>query len=109
MPGFHHDIGIEILAFIVGFMSVARTARLTTYDDFPPVAWLRERWLARYSTESKWSGLVVCPFCQAPYLAAGMFAWAYFSDLAWWWWVPNVWWAASYLAAIMVAYDEPPD
>jgi hypothetical protein len=36
-----------------------------------------------------------------------MFAWAWAADLNTWWFVINGWWAASYLAAIVVAYDQP--
>jgi hypothetical protein len=38
-----------------------------------------------------------------------MFLWGWLSNLAWWWWVPNTWWAMAYLAAILVARDEPPE
>jgi len=38
-----------------------------------------------------------------------MFGWAWLSDLHWTWWVINGVWAASYLAASVVAYDEPPE
>jgi hypothetical protein len=38
-----------------------------------------------------------------------MLAWAYLSGLHWTWWVANGWWAGSYLAAMVVAYDEPPE
>ena len=31
------------------------------------------------------------------------------SDLHWTWWLVNGWWALSYLAAILVSYDQPPD
>lgn len=96
-----------LLAIVVGILSVARTARLLIFDDFPPVVWLRTRAVALIRNEnSKWTGLAECPFCLAPYLTAGMIGWAWLSDLHWTWWLINGWWAASYLAAIVVAYDE---
>lgn len=96
-----------ILAIIVGILSVARTARLLIFDDFPPIMWARVRVRAWVKNEdSKWLGLLDCPFCMAPYLTAGMLTWAWLSDLHWTWWVINGWWAASYLAATYVAYDE---
>ena len=99
-----------LLAIIVGILSVARTARLLIFDDFPPIMWARVRIRAWVKNEdSKWVGLLDCPFCMAPYLAAGMLAWAWVSDLHWTWWIINGWWAASYLAAIVVAYDQPED
>jgi hypothetical protein len=95
------------LALVVGILSVARTARLLIFDDFPPVLWVRIRVRAWVKNEdSKWLGILDCPFCMCPYLAAGMLAWMWLSDLHWTWWVANGVWAASYLAAIVVAYDE---
>lgn len=107
MPGFHHDAFILALAFFVGALSVARTVRLWTFDDFPPVAWLRLKALAKIPENSSWTALAECPFCTAPYFAAGMVGWAWISDLHWTWWVINLWWAGSYLAATYVAYDQP--
>jgi hypothetical protein len=107
MPGFHHDVFILTLAFIVGIVSVARTARLLLFDEFPPVEWLRVRFLALFREDSPWTKLAECQYCVAPYLAAGMVAWAWLSDLHWTWWLINIWWAGSYLAAITVSYDEP--
>lgn len=100
---------IAAVAVLVGVLSVARTARLLTHDDFPPAAWLRTRYLVLVGPDGKWSGLMTCPFCLAPYLSAGMLAWAYLSGLHWTWWVANGWWAGSYVSAIVVAYDEPPE
>lgn len=92
-------------AVLIGVLSIARTARLICWDDFPPVAWLRVRLIA-WSGE-KWGKVWTCQFCLAPYLTAGMILWAYLSDLHWTWWLINGWWAASYAAAVIVAYDQP--
>lgn len=94
------------MALAVGVISVARTARLIVHDDFPPIAWLRVRFVALFPGDSSWSKLVECQFCLAPYLTIGMMAWAWLSNLHWTWWVINGWWACSYVAAILVAYDE---
>lgn len=96
-----------VAASVVAVLSVARTIRLIIFDQLPPMVWLRVRILARYADDSNWSKLWECPFCMAPYLMAGMFAWAWASDLHWSWWVVNGWWGASYLAATYVAYDQP--
>ena len=98
-----------IAAVLVGVVSVARTARLLVFDDFPPMVWLRVRILALFKENSSWSGLIECPFCLAPYLTAGMMLWAWASHLHWTWWVINGWWAASYVAAMVVARDEQPE
>src|SRR5262245_46120191 len=97
-----------VVATLVGVMSVARTARLLVYDDFPPMVWLRVRFRALFDEDnpSKWYDLIECQFCVAPYLAAGMGLWAWLSDLNTVWWVVNGWWAASYVAAIIVSYDS---
>jgi hypothetical protein len=95
------------LAVIIGIISVARTARLIIHDDFPPMTWLRARILAQYDEDSSWRGLWECPYCLCPYLAAGMVAWMYLSDLHWSWWLINGIWAGSYVAAMLYAYDEP--
>lgn len=104
-----HSTLIIALAAVVGVLSVARTARLLIFDDFPPVAWLRLQLMSRVDEESGWSKLATCPFCMTPYLMAGMFGWAYLSDLHWTWWVANGIWAGSYLAASYVSYDQPAD
>lgn len=104
-----HTPFVLIAALVVATLSVARTARLIIYDDLPPMEWLRVRILSRYKSDSKWAALWECPFCMAPYLAAGMGVWMWLSDLNLFWWVVNVWWGTSYLAAMIVAYDQPED
>lgn len=94
-----------VAAAIIGTLAVARTLRLVIWDDFPPVAWLRLRGIALLG--DTWGKLLTCQFCLAPYAVAVMMGWAYASDLHWTWWIINGWWAASYLAAIVVAYDQP--
>jgi hypothetical protein len=96
-----------VVASLVGIVSVARTARLLIYDDFPPMLWLRVHYLALFPDESPWRKLAECQYCVTPYLAAGMLGWGWVSDLNEWWWVVNGTWAASYLAAILVSYDQP--
>lgn len=100
-----HSTQTYILATIVGLFSIARTARLLNFDDFPPVKWLRDKAIAKLPV--KWTDIAECSFCLAPYLTAGMIGWAYLSDLHWTWWVINGWWAAAYASAIIVAYDQP--
>ena len=96
-----------VVAVLVGVVSVARTARLLIYDDFPPMVWLRVRFLARFDDDNSWSKIAECQYCITPYLAAGMLGWAWLSDLNGWWWIINGVWAGSYVAAILVSYDQP--
>lgn len=103
----HLSTPSTVLAILVGVLSVGRTARFLIFDDFPPMALLRkasQKFLAHRAP--RWLGITECPFCIAPYLVAGQIAWAYYSNLHWTWWLANGWWAASYAAAILVAYDE---
>jgi hypothetical protein len=98
---------IEIAAaLIVGILSVARTARLIGFDEYPPMVWLRDRWDERIGDEG-WGKLIHCPFCATPYLAAGMALWFWLGGEHWTWWVINGVWGFSYVAAIIVAYDQP--
>ena len=103
-----------IAAVIVGVLSVARTARLIGFDEYPPMEWLRSKWDGhwekRYGVgngDEGWGKLLHCPFCSAPYLAAGMVGWAWLSDLHWSWWLVNGVWGLSYVSSILVAYDQP--
>lgn len=101
-----------VVASLVGIVGTARLVRLVTYDSYPPAAWLRAKWAGLMdedgdSKRSQWAVLLTCPFCLSPYLTAANIAWAYFSDLHWSWWLFNGWLAASYLASIVVAYDQP--
>jgi len=91
---------------LIGTLAVARAARFVVFDEYPPMKWLRLRWFVLMG-DSDWKKLMDCAFCAAPYLAAGDMAWAYFTDFHWSWWAFNIWLAVSYVAAIVVAYDEP--
>jgi hypothetical protein len=107
----------EFLAVVViGILSVGRTARFIGFDEYPPMTWLRNKWGEKFGTEG-WGKLVYCPFCSAPYLALGMYLWAFFAlpdsvwgdpwSSAWWWVTVNGIWGLSYLSSILVAYDQP--
>lgn len=97
-----------ISAIIIGILSVARTARLIVFDDYPPMVWLRQRHDDRFGDQG-WGKLIHCPFCATPYLAVGMAGWWYLADGHWTWWAINGVWGLSYVAAILVAYDEGVD
>lgn len=100
-----------LAAVIVGVLSVARTARLIVWDEYPPMMWLRDQWDMRVT--NGWNKLVHCAFCATPYLAVGMALWfwaAYSEDSGVGlkiWWIVNGVWGLSYVSAIVVAYDQP--
>ena len=108
-----------IAAALVGTLAVARAVRLVTSDAYPPMAWLRLRWVNATGSRSalqNWAPLLECPFCFAPYAAAVNLAWALLAGLSWdglswsWssaWWIVNAWAAVSYAAAMIVVRDEP--
>lgn len=110
-----------LTAVVVGTIAVGRAARLVTSDAYPPAQAVRLWWINATEVRGAgtwregWAPLATCPFCFAPYAAAVDLTWALWSGLTWggvtWgsaWWVVNVWAAVSYLAAMLVARDEPP-
>lgn len=107
---------VLLVTALVGVLSVARLARLATHDSFPPVQAIREWYVNRSVGHSTWADLATCPFCAAPWLALPIGGWAV-AVQAWevdgvWtaegaWWLFNGWLAVAYLAAMIVAYDEP--
>jgi hypothetical protein len=104
----HHAWYVWLAAGFVAMVSVARTARLLVWDSFPPVQWLRLKFLVAVG-DSPWGKLAQCAFCLAPYLSIGMVAWMLLSDLGRWWFIINGTWAMSYIAAILVSWDQPED
>jgi hypothetical protein len=105
------------VAALLGVIGVARATRLWVYDAWPPVQWARHRfldWTDRGKQwRSGWAPLATCPFCVAPWFALGSLAWAYASGLhglagAWWWFL-HLWFAAAYVASMIVVRDEPPE
>lgn len=119
-----------VIAAVVGMIAVARATRLITSDAYPPARALRVWWwnqtAGKGGWRAGWAMLLVdpddpegsgCPFCFAPYAAALDLGWALWAGApagggwgtwAGWWWAVNVWAAGSYLAAMLVARDEPP-
>lgn len=114
------DLLRVVLASLVGVIAVARAARLVTSDDYPPMVWVRDRWVTWCANHAPdWAELLKCPFCFAPYAAAANLALFLLMDamhasttnadnLGTWWWLVNIWAAASYAAAMIVVRDEPP-
>lgn len=96
-----------VAAALVVIFGMGRLSRLITYDDFPPAVWARELWAVRITKGNSWSKLSTCPWCLTPWLVLVDLLAAYFSDLHWLWWAFNIWFALSYAASIVVAYDEP--
>lgn len=109
------------VAFGLAVVAAGRFTRLVVHDDWPPMVWLRERYLMATcgTTDPEevfgWGKLVTCPFCWAPWPVLVDLGWAAWSGLdtsqPWGvaWWLANLWFAGSYLAAMVVLRDEPPE
>lgn len=99
-----HDHFTIVLAIIVGVVSTARITRLITWDVYPPMAWLRAQWI-KLTNNGSWAVLANCQYCASPYVAAGVGAWGYFTNLQPAWWFINGTLAVAYAAAILVSAD----
>ena len=97
----------HVIAFLVGVVATARIGRLVVDDDFPPMVWLREKYIL--AVPESWGMLVECPFCITVYIATVNLTWAWVSDLHWTWWFGNLLAAGCYLAAMIVVRDVPPE
>lgn len=95
-------------AAAVGVVAAARATRLVTKDHWPPMAFVRNKYVEK-TEGTEWSVLAECPFCVAPYVVAADLAWALQSDLDKKWWVVNGWLAAAYAASWIVVRDDVPD
>jgi hypothetical protein len=98
-------------------ISASRLTRLATWDKFPPVVWLRDKY-ADATDGNGWQILAFCGYCASFWLTGLVVAWGLLSGVyapvsgnqydnipftAWW--IVNGILAASYLAAILMAHD----
>ena len=98
-------------------ISSARLTRLAVYDKFPPVQWVRNKYLDA-SDGSGWALLALCGYCMSFWVtglvvATGLLCGVYAAPTGTWpvdepfavWWIVNGIFAMSYLAASFVAND----
>lgn len=98
-------------------LSAARLTRLAVYDKFPPVQYLRNRYLDAVDG-SGWGLLALCGYCMSFWITGLVLLWAWFAGVlptggphataeVWThvWWLVNGAFAASYLAASYIAND----
>jgi hypothetical protein len=88
----------------VTVMSAARITRLLTFDEFPPMKWIRDRY-DDLTGESDWNLLFHCPYCMGFWVALGVILWGYLSGFDTAWWLGNGVFAGAYLAAIVMVHD----
>ena len=97
-----------IAVAVVTVMSAARLTRLATFDSFPPVAWLRDKY-ADATDGTKWQILAFCPYCASFWITLAVVLSGYYSDFHEAWWLINSILGASYLAAIVQVHDGDDD
>lgn len=98
-------------------LSTARLTRLAVYDKFPPVQWVRDKYLDA-TDGSGWGLLALCGYCMSFWVTAliviaGLYADVYAAPVRGEtadapfasWWILNGILAMSYLAATYIAND----
>lgn len=101
----------------VTVLSSARLTRLATFDKFPPVEWLRNKY-ADWTDGTGWQLLAFCGYCASFWLTGLVVVWAYFADVladplspsdhplaTMLWWMFNGTLGGSYLSAVFMALD----
>jgi hypothetical protein len=94
----------QVYIIVIVVVGTARLTRLFAEDSFPPVADLRNRWIARFN-DSDWALLALCGYCQAIYIAAANLAVGLLTGFHPAWLIFNTWLSLAYLAAILTSYD----
>ena len=97
-------------------ISVARLTRLAVYDKFPPVQWVRDKYLDA-TDGSGWGLLALCGFCMSFWVTLLVVGWGLLAGVYdrtpdeataepyAVWWIVNGILAMSYLAASYIARD----
>lgn len=105
----------ETLAFaVIAVLSAARITRLLTFDAFPPIKWLREKY-EDATDGSPWQTIAYCPWCMGFWVMAALTVWAYAVGVvgpdrdattaqAVWWGV-NWIFGGSYVASMVMVRD----
>ena len=100
-------------AFIFGTLTIARITRLISWDDFPPMVWLRMKWDKLtgvdpdipHNARSGWNKLIYCGYCVGMYVGIGIAAWAFIWDFPTAWWIFCSTVSASYVSAMVLSRD----
>lgn len=101
-----------IAVAVVTITSAARLTRLGTYDLFPPVKWLRDKfisWSDKTERRRGWQLIAFCAYCFSYWPTLAIVLSGYYSHWHDIWWIFNGSLGASYLAAILVIRDAEPE
>lgn len=101
---------LDVAAIITAVLGVGRLTRAVTYDDYPPSIWFRNWWRA-LTRDGGWSKLASCYWCFSPWAMLVCMVWGLLSFGHPWepvWWFFWGWLGLSYIAAGVIARDEPP-
>lgn len=93
---------------VVTVLSAARLTRLVTYDSFPPVAYLRDRFIDLTDKSERgrsWQLVAYCGYCASFWMTLLVLLSGWGLDWPTWWWILNGALGASYLAAIVMVHD----
>lgn len=93
-------------------ISSARLTRLAVYDKFPPIQWLRGKYLDA-NDGNGWALLALCGYCMSFWITGLVVGWGLLAGVydrehtpeSVVWWIINGIFAMSYLAAAFVAND----
>lgn len=101
---------LQAVAVAVLVLGAGRLTRVITWDDYPPSAWLRAKWVD-LTHGNGWSKLFLCFWCMSPWISLlalihGLLSFG--RPWEWTWWLFWGWLALSYLTAMVIARDEPP-
>lgn len=96
-----------VIYAVVGIIAAARITRLVVVDDYPLIVKARIAWDNK--VRGMWNKLLHCHWCFAPWATLVVGALAYACDqwgVAYVWFIVFGWLAASYLASMVVQFDE---
>lgn len=89
---------------LVVILSSARITRLSIYDKFPPVQWVRDKFIDA-TDGTGWQLLAFCPYCASFWVTLVVVLSGWLSDWHTAWWLVNGAFGASYLAAMVMVHD----
>lgn len=97
---------------LITITSASRLTRLATYDKFPPVRWLRDKfadWTDTTPRRRSWQLIAFCAYCFSYWPTLAIILTGYYSHWHDAWWIVNGSLGASYLAAILMIHDGEPE